>query len=161
MGDAAADDDKLGNTSSAWVDNPKRLTCFGNQEFAEPPVDPEKCIGGVLVDEGADAPKPYLVPVEMRMQTSVAGDLLLTGSASTTMRVIFSRRPLPWSFCEKTKRKSNGTTTHGINFNQFVPSCRRKTIELEIRPHLGFYPGGCLGRLYGCQFLGGRRVLLG
>ena len=109
---AAADDEKYGEISSARVDDdPMRLTSFGDQEFTEPSLAPEKDIGDVPVDEGAEAPKPHLPPVEMRMLISTASGLLLTGTASTTLRTVFHPQPPSWSLWKHTKKKGNSTTT--------------------------------------------------
>ena len=67
---AAADDEKHGDISSARAENdPTSLINLGN--IAEPPA-PEKGIGEALVNEGAEAPKPYIPPVEVRMPSPAA-----------------------------------------------------------------------------------------
>ena len=81
MEGAAADDDKYGDISSALVDDePMHLTSSGDQESAEPLLASEKGIDDALVDEDAEAPKPHLPPVKVRMLTSTADGLLLAGS---------------------------------------------------------------------------------
>ena len=80
---------------------------------------PVKCNGNALVDVGAEAPRPRLSPVEMRMLTP-AGGLLHAGSASATLESIFPSQPLAWSFGEHTENM----TTHRKKLNQLAPSCR-------------------------------------
>ena len=64
----AIDGEEYGYISSARVYNDLMcLTSFGNKEFTESPVAPEKGIGDVLIDEGAEAPKPHPPPVEVSM----------------------------------------------------------------------------------------------
>ena len=55
------------DSSSARVDDgPMYLTSFGM--IAKPLLKaPEERIGGALVNRGAEAPKPHLPPVEVRM----------------------------------------------------------------------------------------------
>ena len=82
MKDAAADDEKYRDISSARVDNdPMRLTSFRDQESTEPSALSEYS-DDALVDEGAKAPKSRLALVTMRKSTP-AGGLLDAGSAST------------------------------------------------------------------------------
>ena len=69
MGGATANDENYGDISSVLVnDDPMRFTSFGNQGFTKPSLASEKGIGNALVNEGAEAPKPHLPPVEVRMQ---------------------------------------------------------------------------------------------
>ena len=125
----AADDYNYGDISSAKVEeNPTSLTNFGN--IAEP-LAPIKCIGDALVNQGAGAPKQHLQPVEVRMPSSAAGGLLLTGAASTMLRTIFPPPPLSWGFCDKTKKRgdrNNSTTTRRTNFDQIF---HWKVIEMK------------------------------
>ena len=72
-------------------DGPTSLINFGM--IAEL-LAPEKCMKDALVNKGTEAPKLHLPSVEMRMLSSAAGSLLLTGPASTVMRTTISR-PLP------------------------------------------------------------------
>ena len=70
---AAVDQAKHGNSSSARVDDgPTSLTNFG---MIDKPLllAPEKCIGGTLVNQGAQASKPHFPPVEVCMLSSAAG----------------------------------------------------------------------------------------
>ena len=55
------------------------------------PLTPEKCIGDAMVKKGAEAPKPHLPPIEVRMLLYAVGDLLPAGTASTAMRATFTR----------------------------------------------------------------------
>ena len=106
---AAVDDKKCGDISSARVyDNPTSLASFGN--LPKPPVLPE-FIDNDLVDEGAEAPKPCLSPMEMRT-LKPTGDLLLARSASVTLRAVVPSPPFSWSFCEKTEKRNSGSITH-------------------------------------------------
>ena len=112
-GAAAAERVISGNNSSAQVDtDPIRLTSFGDDPPGPPALHGSR--DDALEDEGAEAPKPCLSPVEMRTQTVACG-LFRADTASTAMRTIFSR-PLPsWTFEETKKRTSR------IN-NQLAPS---------------------------------------
>ena len=153
MEDAAADRVKHGDSSSAKkrVDaGPTSLTSFGM--IAEPPALP--CWDGALVDKNAEAPKPCLLPVEMRTPPGAAG-LLPTGTASTAMRTIFSR-PLPsWTLGEETQGRTSPTGR-----NQLASPCWRRIIQTESRKTMMLDPGGSTGRIHACQFLGGWRALL-
>ena len=115
-------------------------TSFGDEEFTEPSAL-TKCSNDALVDEGVEAPKPRLSPVEIRTPTPPDG-LLPAESTPTTVKNIFSRQPLPWIFGEKTDDRSNGTSTRRENVNQLAPSCRWKTVKSESRRNLVFDPGG-------------------
>ena len=114
----------------------------------------EKCIGDVLVNKGAEAPKPHLPPMEMRMLSSAADGLLPADTASTAIRAIFPPPLFSWSLGEKVKERTDQT-----NFNQLAPPSWRKVIQTKPRQTLGFDRGGYLGRLRGCPFLGGQRAL--
>ena len=153
MEDAAADRAKHGDTSSsARVDHdPMCLTNFGD-DSTKPPALP--CRDNTLVDKGAETPKSCLSPVEMRTLLA-AGGLLLTGTASTAMRIIFPRPLFSWSIGEETEKR-----TSRANFNQPCPRCRTKVIQTKPRQTLVFDFGGCSGRLRACPFLGGWRALL-
>ena len=83
-----------------------------------------------------------------------AGGLLLAGTASTAMSIIFPWSSLSWSICE-TKLRTDQT-----NFNQLAPPCWRNAIETRSRQTLALDLDGCTGRLRACPFLGGRRALL-
>ena len=97
-GAAAADRVNNRDSSSARDDDgPTNLISFGM--IAEP-LAPEKCIGDALVNNGAEAPKPHLPSIEVRMLSSAAGDLLPAGTASAAMRTIFPLPLLSWVICE-------------------------------------------------------------
>ena len=92
MEGTAADEEKYGGISSSRVDDdPMCLISFGNGSTE--PLDPEKGIGDVLVDKGTEAPKPHFPPMKARMLTSAGGGLLLAGTASPTLRIIFYPQP--------------------------------------------------------------------
>ena len=77
-----------GYSSSSRVDHtPMRLTIFGD-DSTEPPAPPIICRDEAPVDEGAEAPKPFLSPGKMRTTTTVGG-LLPAGRASTATKTIF------------------------------------------------------------------------
>ena len=101
--DAAANRMKNGGSSSARIDDgPTSLTSFGMiAKFLL--MTPEKCIGDVLVDTDAEAPTPYLPPMEMRMLLSTSCGLLSTDTACTAMKTCFSPSPLSWTLGHKTK----------------------------------------------------------
>ena len=65
----------------------------------------KKCIGDALVNEGAEAPKPHLPLVEVRILTSTAGGLLPAGTASSAMRTIFLPTPLLKSLSDQEKNQ--------------------------------------------------------
>ena len=108
---AAADQAKNGDSSSARVDDyPTCLTSFG--VIAKPFLKtPEKCIGVALVNNGAEAPKAHLPPMEMRMLSSVAVGLSSTGPASAAMRVIFPPPLHSWTLGNKAKKEPAGQTS--------------------------------------------------
>ena len=85
--------------------------------IAEPPA-PEEYNGDALVNNGAEAPKPHLPPMEVRMLSSVTGGLSPTGTASTAIRTILSPPPPSWSLGDKTKKRTNQ-----INLNQLAFPC--------------------------------------
>ena len=108
MEGAVADRAKHGDTSSARVDHdPMRLTSFDDNSV-EPPAFPV-CRDDAPVNEGAQVRKPCLSPGEMRT-TTTAGGLLLTHTASTTMRDIFPLPPRPRSLGGKSGREPTGQT---------------------------------------------------
>ena len=152
--EAAVDRVKNGDSSSSRVDDgPTSLTEFGM--IAEPfSMTLEKCIGDALINEGAQAPKPHLPPVEVRMLLLAAGGLLPAGTASTTMRTIFLPTPRLRSFCLAKMRTSQ------TNFKQVARPYWRKAIEKKSRQTLVFDPGGCTSRLHDCPFPEGRQALL-
>ena len=109
--DAGAGQAKHGDScSTKRVDaGPTSLTSSGKTaESLAPPLRED-----VLVDKGAEAPKPYLSPVEMYTLTT-AGDLLPAGTASTAMRTIFPRPLFSWSLGEETKKKSTSRTNNSL-----------------------------------------------
>ena len=110
----------------------------------EPPAHPRR--DDVLVDKGASAPKPCLSPVEMRTLTA-AGDLLPAGTASTTMKTIFSRSIFSWSLDEETEKKSTSRTN-----NQLAPRLE-EVYQTKSRQTLVFDPGDSTDRLRACPFL--------
>ena len=73
-------DERLGDISSVRFDDPISQTSLGDS--AEPSEAPEKNNGNALVDEGTEAPKPWLSLVEMSTSTTASG-LLHADSALT------------------------------------------------------------------------------
>ena len=69
------------------VSGPTSSTSFGMT--TKLPALP--CRDYILVDKSAEAPKPHLPPVEVRILPSAASGLLPAGTASTAMRTIFPR----------------------------------------------------------------------
>ena len=122
--------------------------------IAEPPA-PEKFIGDVLVNKGAEAAKSHLPPMEVCKLSFAVGGLLPAGTTSTALRITFPRPFFSWSLGEETKGRTGRT-----NFNQLAPPSWRKVIQTKSSQTLVFDPGGCSGRLRGCPFLGGWRALL-
>ena len=137
-------DEPMNQTSLGGVTGPSALTIFSDD---------------TLADEGTEAPKPRLSPVEMRTSTTT-GDLQHAGSASITLGTIIPLQPLSWSFYKNTKKRGNGTTTRRTNFNHLAPSCDRKMIKTKIRESVVFGSGGRSGRLRDRLILRGRRMLL-
>ena len=87
--DAAADQAKHGVSFFAKrVDagQPMCLTSFGGDSIESPGLP--CCRDDAMVDKGAVAPAPRLLPVEMRTLTATGG-LLPAGIASTATRTIF------------------------------------------------------------------------
>ena len=125
-GASVEDPVKNGDSFSAKVeDDPTSLTSFGMT--AEPP-GPEKCIGDVLANKGAEASEPYLPSMEVRMLSSAAGRLLPAGTASTATRAVFPRPLFSWSLSEKIKEGTGRTS-----FNQLAPPSWRKVIQTKSR----------------------------
>ena len=91
--DAAVDDDDFGdNISSARINyDPMSWTSFDDTAKSSAFT---KCSNDARVNEGAEAPKSRLSPVEMRTPTH-ADVLLHPGSASTTLRAIFHPQSRP------------------------------------------------------------------
>ena len=122
---AAADRVKNGVSSSArFDDGPTSLTSF--DMIVEPFfMAPENCVGDALVNEDVEAPKPHLLPMEVRMLPSAAGGLLPAGTASTAIRTTFLPTSLLRIFCLAKRRNSR------TNFNQLAPPSWRKVIEMK------------------------------
>ena len=130
----AVDDGKYGDISSVRTDDdPMRLTSFGD-EFTKP-LAPEKGVDDALVDDCAEAPKPHIPALKVRMLTSTACSLLLTGAGfATLLTTVFHPQPLPWSLCESTKTGSNNNnsvTSHRANSDQLAQPFHRKAIETK------------------------------
>ena len=132
------------------------MTSFGN--IVKPPA-PEKCIGDALVNEGAEAPKPYLPPVEVRMLSSAAGGLLLADTVSTTIRVIFPHHLFLGASLNRPRRGILVRQTAGQTSISLPPSLLEESHRNKIKAKYGLDPGGCSGRRRGCPFLGGRYAL--
>ena len=149
--DAAANQAKHGDSCSAKrVDaGPTSSTSFSMT--AEPPALPQR--DDVLVDKGAEAPKPCLSPVEIRTLTA-AGGLLPTGTYSTAIRTIFPRPLFSRSLGDQEKKYQSDKQP------ACPPPCWRRVIQRKSRQFLVFDPGGFIGRLRACPFLGGWRTLL-
>ena len=150
---------KNGDSSSARVnDGPTSLTSF---RMIAGPLAPERCIGDALVNNFAEAPKPHLPPMEVRVLSSATGGVLPAGTASTAMRTIFPLPPLSWIIYEtKVMCKYSSATDGKMNFNQLAPPCWRKVIQTKSRQTLLFDSGGCSSHLRDRLFLRGRRTLL-
>ena len=83
-----ADRVMIGDSSSAQVDSDSMcLTTFGDDSIVRLALP--SCKDGALIDKSAAAPKPCLLPVEMRTLVAASG-LLPAGVASTATRTIFS-----------------------------------------------------------------------
>ena len=112
---------------------------------------------GVLVDNGAAAPKSCLSSLEMR-SAMTAGGLLPAGETSTATKTIFDH-PTLW-FCptEETNLKTSILNvsyfgSFGWINNQQVPFWPR-AIETKSGQNRMFDPGGSQGRLRACPVLG-------
>ena len=122
-GAAAADRVEYGCSSSARDDDgPTSSTSFG--KIAKPPALPIICRDDALVDEGAEAPKPFISPGEMRTTTTTGG-LLPAGTALTAMRTIFPAPPPSWILGEEINKKPSRK-----KFSQLAPPCWRKINEI-------------------------------
>ena len=91
--------------SADWVDpDPMCSTSFGDDSTgpSAPPCSGEKA----LVDNGAAAPKSFLLSLEMRSPTA-AGDLLAAGEASTTSKITFNQSPFRLYSAEETNLKTS------------------------------------------------------
>ena len=83
-----ASDKRLGDILSVRVDdNPMSQSCFGNEEFIEPPAL-TVCSDNTLVNVGDEAPSPRLSQVTIRTITP-ASDLLHIGLVSTMLKTLF------------------------------------------------------------------------
>ena len=113
------DDDPMSQTN--FSDSPKSST-------------PEKTIGDALVDKGAEAPKPRLSPVEMRMLIPATGGLLHAGSTYKTEGAILPPQPLPWMFGETIKGRNIGMTARQefAKYNRFWHLKVIETIKLKL-----------------------------
>ena len=109
--DAAADQVKNGDSSSARVDDGP--TCSTSFSMIAEPLAPEKSIGDAVVNNGAESPKPHLAPImHVCVLSSAPGGLLLTSTASPGARTIFSPQSPSWTLGDKTKKRTSRT-----NFN--------------------------------------------
>ena len=140
--------------SANGVDPDPKITSTSFDVKGEPPALP--CRDGVLVENGAAAPKSCLSLLKMR--TAVAGGLLPTGKASRATKITFDH-PTLW-FC-LTKETNLGTSTQSVSYdssffwknNLHTPSCQR-AIETKSEQNRMFDPGGSQGRLRACPFWG-------
>ena len=131
-------------------------TSFGVK--AEPPALPNR--DGVVVENGAAAPKSCLSSLEMRSPKAACG-LLSTSKISTATKTTFNKSPLRLYSTEKTNSKETNLWTsvpsalYDSNFRKLpaVPFCRR-VIETKSIQNRMFDPGGFQGRLRACPFLG-------
>ena len=111
---------------------------------AEPPALP--CRDGVLVENGAAAPKSCLPSLEMRSPTA-AGGLLPTGKGSIATRITFNHPPLRLSTEETSCKKtlipyvSCDSSFSQKNNLPAASSCRR-VIETKSGENRIFDPGG-------------------
>ena len=154
--DAATDHAKHGDSYSAKrVDAgpPMCLTSFGDDSIG-PPAFP-CCRYDAMVEKSAAAPKPYLVPVEMRTLTA-AGGFLPSGTVSTTTRTIFHQSPL-W-FCLTEGVHSSTSIQYATTY--YSSFWKIEVLETKSRKILVFDPGGSTDRLRTCPFLGRWRALL-
>ena len=139
-------------------DGPKSSTTFG--EKVEPPALP--CRDGVVVENGAAAPKSCLSPLEVRTRTT-AGGLFSTGENSTATRITFDHSTL-W-FCQSEETLWRTSIITALNDSRFwinllaAPFCRR-VVETKSEQNRMFDPGGSKGRLRACPFLRTWRALL-
>ena len=118
-------------TNRVNLDPKSTSICFGVR--ADPPAVP--CRDGVLVDNGAAAPKSCLPPLETR-SPKVAGALLPTGEASVTTRTTYNQPPLRLYSTEEMNSKTTNLITPILSFSydssffwknnmSTAPSCRR------------------------------------
>ena len=133
---------------------------------AEPPDLP--CREGVLVEDGATAPKSCLLSLEMRT-TTAAGGLVPTGKASTATETNFNQPPRRFFSTEETDLEANckKTLSPYVSYDSVAfqdsnllaaPYCRR-VVETKSRQNRTFDPGGSQGHLRACPFLGSWRAL--
>ena len=148
------------NFSAYWVDpDPMCSTSFGVK--VEPPALP--CRDGVLVKNGAAAPKSCLSPLEMRTTTAADG-LLPADETSTATSTIFDHSTL-W-FCQIEETILRTSTPSAWYYSSFwrntllaAPFCRRIN-ETKSGQNRMFAPGGSEGRLRACLFSGTWHALL-
>ena len=142
MEGAAADAENNGNISSVQVDDdPMHLTRFGNQEFTEPPQASVKNIDDALVDKRAEAPKPHLPPVVVRILAPCG--LRHAGSVCATLKIMFLPHPLPWNFSEMIEKMIFSTMKANHAFAKYNNFWHSKVIKRKSTQNLVFDPGGC------------------
>ena len=139
-------------------DGPETSTCFGVK--AEPSA--LSCKDGVVVENGATAPKSCLSPLEMRT-ISATGGLLLTGTISTAMKTTFDHPTLWLCLTEETNSRTSVLyASYFSNFwwinNKQAPFWSR-VIEIKPGQNRMFDLGSSQGRLRACPFLGTWRAL--
>ena len=117
---------------------------------AEPSALPRR--DDVVVNKGAEAPKPCLSLLEMRSPRA-AGGLLPAGTTFTATRTIF-HQPLLW-FCPTKEIYSRTSIKHSTTYSSFW-----KIEETKTRQTLVFDPWGSTSRPRACPFLGRWRALL-
>ena len=60
--EGVAPDERYGDISNVWVDDPMSQNSFGDKEFTEPSAL-TKCNDDAMANESAEVPKPHISPV--------------------------------------------------------------------------------------------------
>ena len=148
-------------TAQKVQDEPKTSISFGVK--AEPPDLPYR--DGVLIEDGAAAPKSCLPSLEMRSPT-VAGGLVPTGKIFKATETTVNE-PLFQFYStkeENSKKKKIWTSISSAWYDSSfckllaaLPALR--VIETKPMQNMTFDPGGCQGHLRACPVLGSWRAL--
>ena len=147
-------------TAQKVQDGPKTSLSFGVK--AEPSELP--CREGVLVEDGAAAPKSCLPSLEIRAKTA-AGGLLPTGKTSTATETTSNEPLLRLYSAEETNFTKSPTPYASYDSSVFQKSnlpaapYYRRVVETKSRQNRTFDPGGLQGHLRACPFLGSWRPL--
>ena len=156
-GAATAVQAMYGDSCSANRVNPDPMcsTSFGGDSTGPPALPCSR--DDAQVGNGAAAPKSCLSPLEIRSPTTTGG-LLPAGMITTATKTTFHQLPLWFCLTEETNPRTS--TIYVPYFSSFgwinnqQASFWPRAIETKSGQNLVFDPGGSIGRLRTCPFLG-------